>query len=158
MKDIAKRIRRTKATILLATDTFISQYARASDEGDLASLRLAVCGAERVRDETRQLLRRRCNMEILEGYGVTEAAPVVAANQPGANRSGSVGKLMAGMEWKLSPTATASTSRPCSAGRCSPTSPRCRATTSRRGRTAARRWGRTPRRRLPGHRGSRRRG
>ena len=103
VKEITKRIRRTKATILLATDTFISQYARASDEGDLASLRLAVCGAERVRDETRQLLRRRCNMEILEGYGVTEAAPVVAANQPGANRLGSVGKLMAGMEYKLEP-------------------------------------------------------
>lgn len=103
VKEITKRIRRTKATILLATDTFISQYARASDEGDLASLRLAVCGAERVRDETRALLRRRCNMEILEGYGVTEAAPVVAANQPGANRFGSVGKLMAGMEAKLEP-------------------------------------------------------
>jgi acyl-[acyl-carrier-protein]-phospholipid O-acyltransferase/long-chain-fatty-acid--[acyl-carrier-protein] ligase len=42
-------------------------------------------------------------MEILEGYGVTEAAPVVAANQPGANRFGSVGKLMAGMEAKLEP-------------------------------------------------------
>jgi acyl-[acyl-carrier-protein]-phospholipid O-acyltransferase/long-chain-fatty-acid--[acyl-carrier-protein] ligase len=103
VKEITKRIRKTKATILLATDTFISQYARASDEGDLATLRLAVCGAERVRDETRQLLRRRCNMEILEGYGVTEAAPVIAANQPGANRLGTVGKLMAGMEWRLEP-------------------------------------------------------
>ncbi len=100
---IAKRIRLTKSTILLATDTFISQYARASDEGDLASLRLAVCGAERVRDETRQLLRRRCNMEILEGYGVTEAAPVVAANQLNANRLGSVGRFMPGMEHKLEP-------------------------------------------------------
>ena len=100
---IAKRIRKTKATILLATDTFISQYARASDEGDLASLRLAVCGAERVRDETRQLLRRRCNMEILEGYGVTEAAPVVAANQPEASRTGTVGRFMPGMEHKLEP-------------------------------------------------------
>jgi len=103
VKEITKRIRKTKATILLATDTFISQYARASDEGDLASLRLAVCGAERVRDETRQLLRRRCNMEILEGYGVTEAAPVVAANQPGANRLGTVGKMMEGMEYRLEP-------------------------------------------------------
>jgi acyl-[acyl-carrier-protein]-phospholipid O-acyltransferase/long-chain-fatty-acid--[acyl-carrier-protein] ligase len=56
-----------------------------------------------VRDETRALLRRRCNMEILEGYGVTEAAPVVAANQPGNNKLGTVGKLMAGMEYKLEP-------------------------------------------------------
>jgi acyl-[acyl-carrier-protein]-phospholipid O-acyltransferase/long-chain-fatty-acid--[acyl-carrier-protein] ligase len=103
-KEITKRIRETRATILFATDTFISQYARASAEGDLASLRLAVCGAEHVRDETRQLVRRRCNMEILEGYGVTEAAAVVAANLPGdANRLGTVGKFMAGVEYRLEP-------------------------------------------------------
>jgi acyl-[acyl-carrier-protein]-phospholipid O-acyltransferase/long-chain-fatty-acid--[acyl-carrier-protein] ligase len=103
VKEIAKRIRKAGATIVLSTDTFISQYARASDEGELASLRLAVCGAERVREETRQLLRRRCNIEILEGYGVTEAAAVVAANQPGANRFGTVGRMVAGMQYRLEP-------------------------------------------------------
>lgn len=102
-REIAKRVRATGATILLATDTFISQYARAGDQGDLNSLRLAVCGAERVRDETRQLVRKKYNIEILEGYGVTEAAPVVAANQPHANRSGTVGRLMAGMELRVDP-------------------------------------------------------
>jgi acyl-[acyl-carrier-protein]-phospholipid O-acyltransferase/long-chain-fatty-acid--[acyl-carrier-protein] ligase len=102
-KEITKRIRRTRATILLATDTFISHYARASDESDLASLRLAICGAERVREETRLLLRQHCQLEILEGYGVTEAAAVIAGNQPDANRIGTVGKLMAGMEYRLEP-------------------------------------------------------
>lgn len=102
-KEIAKRIHKTGSTILLATDTFISQYARAGDEGDLKSLRLSVCGAERVRDETRQLVRKKYNIEILEGYGATEASPVVAANSVGANVPGSVGQLMAGMEHKLEP-------------------------------------------------------
>jgi acyl-[acyl-carrier-protein]-phospholipid O-acyltransferase / long-chain-fatty-acid--[acyl-carrier-protein] ligase len=101
--DIVRRIRESGATILLSTDTFISQYARAGDQGDLNSLRLAVCGAERLRDETRQLLRRKYNIELLEGYGVTEASPVVAANQIGANRPGTVGHLMPGMEYKLEP-------------------------------------------------------
>jgi len=101
--DIVKRIRDTKATILLSTDTFISQYARAGDQGDLNSLRLAVCGAERLRDETRALLRRKYSIELLEGYGVTEAAPVIAANQPEANRPGTVGKLMKGMKARLEP-------------------------------------------------------
>lgn len=102
-REIAQRIRRTGATILLATDTFISQYTRAGSEGDLDSVRLAVCGAERVRDETRQLVRRKFNIEILEGYGATEASPVVAANQIGANKPGTVGRLMAGMEHELVP-------------------------------------------------------
>ena len=99
--EIVRRIKSTGATILLSTDTFISQYARAGEQGDLNSLRLAVCGAERLRDETRQLLRKKYAIELLEGYGVTEASPVVAANQPGANRPGTVGRLMQGMESKV---------------------------------------------------------
>lgn len=102
-RDIARRIRETGATILLSTDTFISQYARAGEQGDLNSLRLAVCGAERLRDETRALVRKKYNIELLEGYGVTEASPVVAANQPGANRPGTVGRLMQGIESRLEP-------------------------------------------------------
>lgn len=102
-KEIAKRIKSTQSTILLATDTFISQYARAGDQGDLNSLRLSVCGAERVRDETRQLVRKKNNIEILEGYGATEASPVVAANAVGANIPGTVGRLMTGMEHRLEP-------------------------------------------------------
>ncbi len=101
--EIVKRIRETGSTILLSTDTFISQYARAGDQGDLNSLRLAVCGAERLRDETRALLRKKYSIELVEGYGVTEAAPVISANQPSANRPGTVGKLMANMESRLEP-------------------------------------------------------
>jgi len=102
-REIVKRVRETGATILLSTDTFITQYARVGDQGDLNSIRLAVCGAERVRDETRALVRKKYNIEILEGYGVTEAAPVVAANKPGANRPGTVGVLMEGMEARTEP-------------------------------------------------------
>ncbi|MBN04718.1 AMP-binding protein [Ponticaulis sp.] len=102
-REIAHRIRDTGSTILLATDTFISQYARAGDQGDLATLRLSVCGAERVRDETRQMVRKKYNIEILEGYGATEASPVVAANSVGGNVPGTVGQLMPGMEHKLEP-------------------------------------------------------
>ncbi|MEI9992855.1 MAG: AMP-binding protein [Rhizomicrobium sp.] len=74
-----------------------------ANQGDLNSLRLAVCGAERLRDETRALLRKKYAIELLEGYGVTETAPVIAANQPEANRPGTVGRLMAGMEARLEP-------------------------------------------------------
>jgi acyl-[acyl-carrier-protein]-phospholipid O-acyltransferase/long-chain-fatty-acid--[acyl-carrier-protein] ligase len=102
-REIVRRIKSTNATILLSTDTFISQYARASDQGDLSSLRLAVCGAERLRDETRALLRRKNSIELLEGYGVTEASPVLAANQVGANRPGTVGRLVSGIEVRLEP-------------------------------------------------------
>lgn len=102
-REIATRIAETKSTILLATDTFISQYARVAKEGDMDSIRLAVCGAERVKDETRQFVRRKFNIEILEGYGATEAAPVVSANSVELNKPGTVGRLLSDMECALDP-------------------------------------------------------
>ncbi len=98
-----RRIRSHGATILISTDTFINQYARASDAGELDTLRMAVCGAERLRDETRTFLRRKSSVTLLEGYGVTEAAPVIAANQIEANHPGTVGRPMAGMQTRLKP-------------------------------------------------------
>ena len=102
-KEIVRRIRESKASILLATDTFISQYARTASDGDMDSIRLAVCGAERVKDETRAYVRRKFNIEILEGYGVTESSPVAAANKWEDNRPGTVGVLMADIEARLVP-------------------------------------------------------
>ncbi len=103
VKIIPKRIFETGSTVLFATDTFLSQYMRASADGAMSSLRIAVCGAERVRDETRQAAERRFGFEVLEGYGVTEGSPVLAANQPGDIRSGTVGKMLPGIETRLEP-------------------------------------------------------
>ena len=102
-KTIAERIETTRATVLFATDTFLQQYMRASGKGGMSSLRIAVCGAERVREETRATATKRFGFEVLEGYGVTECAPVLAANQPGDIRSGTIGKMLPGIESRLEP-------------------------------------------------------
>ncbi|NNE59044.1 MAG: AMP-binding protein [Hellea sp.] len=102
-KTIAKRVFQTRSTVMFATDTFLQQYMRASADGGLNSLRFAVCGAERVREETRNTAERRFSFEILEGYGVTEGAPVLAANQPGDIRAGTIGKMLPGIESRLEP-------------------------------------------------------
>ncbi len=102
-KIIPKRILETGSTVLFATDTFLSQYMRASADGAMSSLRISVCGAERVRDETRAAAKKRFGFEVLEGYGVTEGSPVLAANQPGDIRSGTVGQLLPGIESRLKP-------------------------------------------------------
>ena len=102
-KTIAKRIFKTRATVLFATDTFLQQYMRASADGGLSSLRIAVCGAERVREETRKTAEERFSFEVLEGYGVTECAPVLAANQPGDIRAGTIGKMLPGIETRIEP-------------------------------------------------------
>jgi acyl-[acyl-carrier-protein]-phospholipid O-acyltransferase/long-chain-fatty-acid--[acyl-carrier-protein] ligase len=42
-------------------------------------------------------------VELLEGYGATEASPLISINVPGRNRHGSVGQFVPAMEWKLEP-------------------------------------------------------
>lgn len=102
-KTIAQRIFKSRATVLFATDTFLQQYMRAGVKGGLSSLRIAVCGAERVREETRKIAMEKYAFEVLEGYGVTECAPVLAANQPGDIRAGTIGKMLPGIESRIDP-------------------------------------------------------
>lgn len=101
-RQIPKLIAGTKATILLATDTFLQGYARAAGENDLASVRYVIAGAERVKDETRALWAKYGTI-ILEGYGATECAPVIAVNLPERNRPGAAGLILPGIEWRLDP-------------------------------------------------------
>ncbi|ORE96213.1 AMP-dependent synthetase/ligase [Stappia sp. 22II-S9-Z10] len=103
IKEITQRIAETNANVLLTTDTFLRQYARAGAEGSLSSLQFAVCGAERVRAETRNLVRSRFGFEVVEGYGVTETSPVIAVNHPDEIRDGTVGRMVPGLEARLEP-------------------------------------------------------
>ncbi len=101
VKIIPQRIKEIGATIAFATDTFLSRYARAGSSDALSGLRFCVCGAEQVRDETRAFVKKKYDLMVLEGYGATEAAPVIAVNKPSENRYGTVGHFLPGMEHKL---------------------------------------------------------
>jgi len=102
-EEIPKLAREVKATIMIGIDTFAAAWARSSKPGDFDSLRLMVLGAEKVKDATRRLWKERCGIELLEGYGVTEASPVIAVNRPNDNRIGTVGPPLPGVEVDLKP-------------------------------------------------------
>ncbi|NTF17052.1 acyl-[ACP]--phospholipid O-acyltransferase [Agrobacterium rubi] len=98
---IPELIYSANATIMFATDTFLSGYARASHPFNLRSIRYIFAGAEPVKASTRETYMNKFLKPILEGYGVTEAAPVISINTALYNKPGTVGKLLPGMQARL---------------------------------------------------------
>jgi acyl-[acyl-carrier-protein]-phospholipid O-acyltransferase/long-chain-fatty-acid--[acyl-carrier-protein] ligase len=93
----------SNSTILFGTDTFLSGYARSAHPYDFRSLRYVIAGAEPVKAATRQTYMTKFGLRILEGYGVTEAGPVIALNTPMFTRDGSVGRVMPGLATRIDP-------------------------------------------------------
>ena len=106
---LAEAARADAPTVLLATPTFLRQYLKRVPRDAFGTLRRVVSGAEKLPADLRVAFRARFGCEILEGYGLTEASPVVSLNLPrpglgvGADgiqqgsREGSAGRLLPGV-------------------------------------------------------------
>ena len=93
----------TDATICFGTDTFLNGWARYAHPYDFYAMRYIFAGAEKVREETKRLFAERFGVRILEGYGATETAPVIALNTAMHCRPNTVGRLLPGIEHRLEP-------------------------------------------------------
>jgi acyl-[acyl-carrier-protein]-phospholipid O-acyltransferase/long-chain-fatty-acid--[acyl-carrier-protein] ligase len=79
---IGELVQKYQATLLLSTPTFCSTYIRKCTKEQFASLRYVLVGAEKLRENIATAFREKFGLELLEGYGSTEMAPVVAVNAP----------------------------------------------------------------------------
>jgi acyl-[acyl-carrier-protein]-phospholipid O-acyltransferase / long-chain-fatty-acid--[acyl-carrier-protein] ligase len=109
-KVIGEMVEKYKGTLLLSTPTFCVGYARKCTHEQFASLRYVLVGAEKLRASVRKTFEDAFGLELLEGYGCTEMAPVVAVNSPNfeagrdsqvGNKPGTVGHPLPGVAVKI---------------------------------------------------------
>lgn len=111
---LARLVRLYRVSILPGTPTFINGILKGALPADLASLRMGVTGAEKCPEYVYKELRELCpDVEILEGYGITECSPVVAVNYPDAAVPFSIGKIVPALEYVI---VKEDTLQPCSKG------------------------------------------
>ncbi len=109
-KEIGDICRKYRATLFVATPTFLRFYMRRCQPGDFASLRLLICGAEKLPPAVAADFKARFGVEPMEGYGCTELSPVVSSNVPdwqqgsarqAGNKPGTIGRPIPGVAVRI---------------------------------------------------------
>lgn len=107
-RKIAEAIEAEKVTVMMGTPTFLRPYFKRAEAHQLASLKFVVGGAEKTPPGFAERWEKTFGSRYLEGYGLTETSPVVSVNlpaipgQPEQVRAGSVGRLLNGMQARVS--------------------------------------------------------
>lgn len=107
---IGELVRRYRLTFLVTTPTFLQLYQRRCTPEQLSSLRVVLTGAEKLPARLAQAFEDRFGIAPIEGYGVTECAPVISVNCPDfraagyyqpASRRGTVGQPLPGVSVQI---------------------------------------------------------
>jgi acyl-[acyl-carrier-protein]-phospholipid O-acyltransferase/long-chain-fatty-acid--[acyl-carrier-protein] ligase len=107
---IGELVHRYRITFLVTTPTFLQLYLRRCTPEQFSSLRVVLTGAEKLSSRLAQAFQDQFGIEPVQGYGVTECAPVVAVNCPDfraagyfqpASRRGTVGQPLPGVSVQI---------------------------------------------------------
>ena len=87
-REIGELCRTHGCTIFLNTATFLRFCLKKCEPDDFRSVRLLICGAEKLPPSLAAEFQARFGVLPLEGYGCTELSPAVAANMPDEEMDG----------------------------------------------------------------------
>ena len=96
-------IQRHHVSVVLGVPQMYAAWSRLEElEEAFASVRLAVSGAAPLDVTAQRAFRERTRQRVFEGYGLTEAAPVVTSTlMSPVSKPGSIGRPLPGVELKL---------------------------------------------------------
>lgn len=108
-KVIGNLCEKYKATILLATPTFLRSYIKRCTPEQFATLDVVVVGAEKLPASLSDSFEQRFGVRPVEGYGATELSPLVSVNVPPSrshheevdSKEGTVGRPVPGVAAKV---------------------------------------------------------
>ncbi|HXC03073.1 MAG TPA: AMP-binding protein [Opitutaceae bacterium] len=112
-RKIIDAIKAERASVLVGAPTFLRPFLKKAEKEDLCSLTLVVSGAEKLPRELYDGFLGKFGIEIMQGYGLTETAPMANFNQPNppvptttaaeqeGKRLGSVGRMLPGMTVRI---------------------------------------------------------
>jgi acyl-[acyl-carrier-protein]-phospholipid O-acyltransferase/long-chain-fatty-acid--[acyl-carrier-protein] ligase len=105
-REIGELCKTRQCTIYLSTATFLRFCLRKCEPDSFRSVRILMCGAEKLPPTLAEEFMKKFQVLPLEGYGCTELSPVAAANLPDVevegykqigNKTGTVGQPLPGI-------------------------------------------------------------
>jgi acyl-[acyl-carrier-protein]-phospholipid O-acyltransferase/long-chain-fatty-acid--[acyl-carrier-protein] ligase len=87
-KTIGELALQYRGTLFISTPTFAAAYIRKCQQEQFAHIRYAIVGAEKLREPVAAAFKEKFGVDLLEGYGCTEMAPIVAVSVPDAGDKG----------------------------------------------------------------------
>ncbi|MBN2640888.1 MAG: MFS transporter [Victivallales bacterium] len=106
---VLRLLEKCRATLMVATPTFLQAYLRKGRPEQFKSLRLVVTGGEKLRRDIADKFNEVTGLTLVEGYGCTELSPIVSINLSSsvytlgteAGPSGSIGVPLPGICVKI---------------------------------------------------------
>jgi long-chain acyl-CoA synthetase len=91
-------IQEHKISVFLAIPSMYRVLAATESEFDISSVRFPISGGEPLPVSIAEAFEKRFKVPICEGYGQTEAAPVVTLNTPERRKLGTIGRALPGVD------------------------------------------------------------
>lgn len=101
LKDVIKYIRRYKLTVIYLVPSICTVLIQTAAKEDLATVRYTILGGTALPLHIIEVFQQKFGLPIIEGYGLSEASPVVTVNPPDKVIPGSIGLPLPGIKVRL---------------------------------------------------------